>query len=204
MKTIVQGAALCAAGLASLVMMGAVVTAADTLQVKTGEVSVVCPLTVGGSFEAKTDVVTGQVTVARPGEPLDGALQVDLQSLDTGIGLRDRHMKNNYLEVERGAEYTSARLEEIRVDKLDGKTTFRGVLTLHGTRKEVTGTAEIKQMADGYRVDARFPLRTAAFGIPEPTYLGVGVKDEVQVRVKFVAARSAVASVVRTAANGGR
>jgi polyisoprenoid-binding protein YceI len=192
----------CAITLAGLVMMGAVVAAGDTLQVKSGEVSVTCPLTVGGSFEAKTDVVKGEVTVAGPAQPLSGALHVDLHSLETGIGLRDRHMKNNYLEVEKGSEYGAARLEDIRVDTLQGKTTFRGLLTLHGARKVVTGTAEIKPTANGYRVDARFPLRTAEFGIPEPTYLGVGVKDEVQVRVNFVAARS-VTTVARATSNGG-
>ena len=193
----------CAISLAGFVMMGAVVAAGDTLQVKDGEVSVICPLTVGGSFEAKTDEVKGQVTVARENEPLAGALHVDLQSLETGIGLRDRHMKNNYLEVEKGAEYAAARLEEIRVQKLAGKTTFSGFLTLHGARKQVTGTAEIKPTQSGYRVEASFPLRTAEFGIPEPTYLGVGVKDEVQVRVNFTAARSAVATVARAAGSHG-
>lgn len=204
MKSINRTAATCAIALTGLMLMTAVVRAGDTLQVKGGEVSVICPLTVGGSFEAKTDVVKGEVTVAGPAQPLNGALHVDLQSLETGIGLRDRHMKNNYLEVEKGAEYAAARLEDIRVEKLAGKTTFRGLLTLHGARKEVTGTAEIKQTAGGYRVEAAFPLRTAEFGIPEPTYLGVGVKDEIQVRVNFVAARQVTAAVARAASTGGR
>jgi polyisoprenoid-binding protein YceI len=204
MKCMTRLTGTCAATLAGFVMMGTVIGAGDTLQVKSGEVSVICPLTVGGSFEAKTDVVKGEVTVAGPAQPLDGALHVDLQSLETGIGLRDRHMKNNYLEVEKGAEYAAARLEDIRVDKLAGKTTFRGLLTLHGSRKEVTGTAEIKQTGAGYRVEATFPLRTAEFGIPEPTYLGVGVKDEVQVRVTFVAARQATATIARASSTGGR
>jgi len=204
MNTNNRAAATCAIALTGLVMMTAVVSAGDTLQVKNGEVSVICPLTVGGSFEAKTDVVKGEVTVADPAQPLNGALHVDLQSLETGIGLRDRHMKNNYLEVEKGAEYAAARLEDIRVEKLAGKTTFKGLLTLHGSRKPVTGTAEIKQTANGYRVEATFPLRTAEFGIPEPTYLGVGVKDEIQVRVNFVAARQVTATVARAASTGGR
>ena len=204
MKNINRIAARCVIGITALGVMGTVVAAGDTLQVKTGEVSVICPLTVGGSFEAKTDIVKGEVTVAGPSQPLNGALHVDLQSLETGIGLRDRHMKNNYLEVEKGAEYAAARLEDIRVEKLEGKTTFRGLLTLHGARKEVTGTAEIKPTASGYRVDAAFPLRTAEFGIPEPTYLGVGVKDEVQVRVNFVAARTVTATVARATSTGGR
>jgi polyisoprenoid-binding protein YceI len=203
MKCINRIAGTCAIGLAGLVLTGTVVAAGDTLQVKNGEVSVICPLTVGGSFEAKTDVVKGEVTVAGPSQPLNGALHVDLQSLETGIGLRDRHMKNNYLEVEKGAEYAAARLEDIRVEKLAGKTTFRGLLTLHGSRREVTGSAEIKPTSTGYRVEATFPLRTAEFGIPEPTYLGVGVKDEVQVRVNFVAARSVTAAVARATSNGG-
>ena len=193
----------CVIAVTALALTGAVVAAGDTLQVKSGEVSVICPLTVGGSFEAKTDEVKGEVTVAAPNQPLVGALHVDLQSLETGIGLRDRHMKNNYLEVERGAEFAAARLQDIRVEKLEGKTTFRGQLTLHGETREVTGTAEIKQTTDGYRVGATFPLRTADFGIPEPTYLGVGVKDEVQVRVNFTAARS-VATVARVGAHGSR
>jgi polyisoprenoid-binding protein YceI len=203
MKYMNRIAGTCAIGLAGLVMTGTVVAAGDTLQVTRGEVSVMCPLTVGGSFEAKTDVVKGEVTVAGPTEPLNGALHVDLQSLETGIGLRDRHMKSNYLEVEKGAEYAAARLEDIRVEKLAGKTTFRGVLTLHGSRRPVTGTAEIKPTSSGYRVEATFPLRTAEFGIPEPTYLGVGVKDQVQVRVNFVAAR-AVTTVAHATTNGSR
>jgi polyisoprenoid-binding protein YceI len=178
-------------GVAGVVMIAAAAAAGDTLHVKGGDVAVTCPLTVGGSFEAKTDVVTGEVTVANPDEPLDGALLVDLQSLETGIGLRDRHMKSNYLEVERGAEYAAARLEEIRIERLSGKTTFRGLLTLHGERREVTGTAEIKPTASGYRVDANFPVRMSEFRIPDATYLGVGVKNEVQVRVNFTAARPA-------------
>ena len=204
MKCMTRFGGTCAATLAGLAMMGTVLRAGDTLQVRSGEVSVICPLTVGGSFEAKTDVVKGEVTVAGPAQPLAGALQVDLQSLETGIGLRDRHMKHNYLEVEKGVEYAAARLEDIRVDALAGKTMFRGVLTLHGSRRAVTGTAEIKQTASGYRVEASFPLRTADFGIPEPTYLGVGVKQEVQVRVNFVAARPATASIARAASTGGR
>ena len=178
-------------GVAGVVMIAAAAAAGDTLHVKGGDVAVTCPLTVGGSFEAKTDVVTGEVTVANPDQPLDGALLVDLQSLETGIGLRDRHMKSNYLEVERGAEYAAARLEEIRIERLSGKTTFRGLLTLHGERREVTGTAEIKPTASGYRVDANFPVRMSEFRIPDATYLGVGVKNEVQVRVNFTAARPA-------------
>ncbi len=142
----------------------------SALRVTTGEVSVRCPLTIGGSFEAKTSAVTGEVSMgAGPQEPLNGDLSVDLQKLQTGIGLRDRHMKENYLEVMKGAEFSAARLEEIRIDALQGQTSFRGMLLLHGQRREVTGTATIKQHGEGYRVEANFPIRTAEFEIPDAT-----------------------------------
>lgn len=177
--------AVCASALA-LVSAAA---ASDTLQVKNGDVSVVCPLTVGGSFEAKTEAVNGEVALAsQPAQPMKGELTVDLEKLETGIGLRDRHMKNNYLEVEKGEQFSEARLQDIQVEKLEGKTTFKGMLTLHGERKAVSGTAELKPNGAGYRVDATFKIRLSEFQIPDATYLGVGVKDEVQVRVRFSAA----------------
>lgn len=169
-------------------------TAQPTLRVTSGQVSVLCPLTIGGSFEARTKALTGQVGMAPASQPLDGDLLVDLQTLETGIGLRDDHLKKKYLEVERGAGYSQARLRNIRVDKLSGKTPFHAVLMLHGQSKEVAGTADIKPEGDGYRLNASFPVRVSEFGIPEPTYLGVGVKDEVVVRVNLAASPAPVAT----------
>lgn len=170
-------------------------TGQPTLRVTSGQVSVLCPLTIGGSFEARTKALTGQVgMVPDTSQPLDGDLLVDLKTLETGIGLRDDHLRKNYLEVERGPSYSQARLRNIRVDKLKGKTPFHALLLLHGQSKEVTGTADIKPEGDGYRLNASFPVRVSEFGIPEPTYLGVGVKDEVVVRVNLAAAPAPVAT----------
>ena len=165
----------------------------EALSVSGGQVTVVCPLTVGGSFEAKTKDLSGDLAVAGDNQTVQGALTVDLQTLETGIGLRDRHLKDNYLEVAKGPEYAEARLQDIRVERLDGKTTFRGLLTLHGQTREVTGTAQIKPDRNGYRMQASFPLKVAEFQIPEPTYLGVGVADEVIVRVNLNAVPAATA-----------
>jgi len=169
------------------------------LRVMNAQVSVLCPLTIGGSFEARTKALSGQVGMAPDtSQPLDGDLAVDLQTLETGIGLRDEHLRKKYLEVERGPTYAQAHLRNIRVEKLAGKTPFRAVLMLHGQTKEVTGTADIKPEGDGYRLNASFPVRVSEFGIPEPTYLGVGVKDEVTVRVNLNAAPAAVATSGRS------
>jgi polyisoprenoid-binding protein YceI len=171
--------------IAALVIANAT-SAQEVLRVSNGEVTVVCPLTVGGSFEAKTKAVSGEVaeTPAQPGA-IGGAVKVQLDTLESGIALRDDHMRSNYLEVEKGPEYAVAILENIRVDKTDGKGAFRGTLTLHGQRRDVAGTAEVERKDGGVVVEAQFPIKVSAFQIPEPTYLGVGVRDEIQVKVRL-------------------
>ena len=162
--------------------------AADAYKVSGAEVVVVCPLTVGGSFEAKTKSVSGEVaaSAADPGS-VSGALRVDLQTLETGIAVRDRHMRENYLEVEKGPEFAVATFDQIRIEKLAGKSTFKGTLLLHGQRQEVTGVADLQQKDGRLRVQAQFPIRVSAFQIPKPTYLGVGVRDEIQIKVVLTA-----------------
>jgi len=157
---------------------------ADAYKVSGAEVVVVCPLTVGGSFEARTKSVSGEVAAsAAESGSVSGALRVDLQTLETGIAVRDRHMRETYLEVEKGPEFAVATFDQIRVDKLNGKSTFRGTLLLHGQRQEVTGTADLQQRDGRIRVQAQFPIKVSSFQIPKPTYLGVGVKDEIQIKV---------------------
>jgi polyisoprenoid-binding protein YceI len=169
------------------------------LTVKDGFVAVLCPLTIGGNFEAKTSALTGEL-VLRPDQPgaVAGALSVDLRTLQTGIRLRDEHMRTNYLEVHRGPKYAEATLSRIQLEGADlarptSTARFRGILTLHGEDQEVAGTADIRHAGGGLRVKAKLPVRTSLFQIPAPSYLGVGVKDEVIVDVSLqIAAPAAV------------
>jgi polyisoprenoid-binding protein YceI len=164
--------------------------AQDTYAITGGKVAVVCSLTVGGSFEATTKSLSGELSVppaAGDAVVLQGALHVDFQTLETGIGLRDRHMRRDYLQVERGQDFSAATFTELRIEKMDGKTTFTGTLRLHGQSKRVSGTAELQRRDGSVRVQARFALRMSEFQIPIPAYLGVGVRDEMQVSVTLTA-----------------
>ena len=178
-----------AAAVASLVWSWSATSAVaqDRLHVADGDVTVVCPLTVGGSFEARTKALSGDVGPAsQQAGAIGGALLVKLDTLETGIGLRDHHMRDNYLEVGKGAGYDVATIENIQVDKTDGKGTFKATLLLHGQKRQVAGTSIVHRRGDGTtHVDAEFPLKVSEFEIPKPTYLGVGVRDEIRVKVAF-------------------
>ena len=191
-----------AIGVFAIVLMtvaAAPARAADAYKVSSGEITVMCPLTVGGSFEAKTKNLSGDVTPASDEQgAVRGALKVELQTLETGIGIRDRHMKNNYLEVAKGPEFSTAMIEDIRVEKMAGKTVFTAMLSLHGQKRKVTGAAELQQKDGSIKVQAQFPLKVSDFDIPAPTYLGVGVRDEIQIKVSLMATASSTATAVGT------
>jgi polyisoprenoid-binding protein YceI len=162
----------------------------DTYRITTPLVTVMCPLTVGGSFEARTSALAGDVAFDAESGVVSGAILVDLATLQTGIGLRDRHMKEKYLEIGRSDTFTAARLEEIHIERSEGgSTTFHGKLTLHGEQHPVSGMVDMQsqQHDSGMRVRARFSISLAAFDIQPPRYLGIGVRDEVQVQVQFTA-----------------
>lgn len=161
-------------------------------RVSTGDVRVICPLTVGGSFEAKTTMLEGSITemTSQPAV-FEGAVSVDLKSLDTGIGLRNDHLRNEYLEVDKGDGFDKAVLSDIRLGDVDwerfqGKTAFTGTILLHGIRKAIQGEARIRKEGSSMRVEAGFPLTIADFGIAKPQYLGIGVKNEVVAKVTLV------------------
>src|SRR5262249_37220642 len=91
----------------------------DTYRITTGGVTVTCPLTVGGSFEARTSAFSGDLVLADTSGAVSGAVEVDLRTLQTGIGLRDRHLKEKYLETGRDNTFATARLEEIRIQRAE-------------------------------------------------------------------------------------
>ena len=172
--------------------------AADsTWRVTQGDVRVTVPLRPGGSFEAKSTSLAGVLTLsgARPAQ-LAGELVVDLATIDTGIELRNRHLRENYLEIAKGSGYDKAVLSEIRLaeadgDAFEGRTPFIGSLRMHNVSKPVAGTAEIRREAAGMRVMATFQIQLTDFAVEPPQYMGVGVGNKLIVKVAFSAARGA-------------
>ena len=174
-----------------LFLVGTTLVAAGPWRAGQGGVRVSCPMTIGGSFEATTAALTGSVTAsASQSTALDGSFAVDLRTLDTGIGLRNEHLQKTYLEVDKGSGYDQAVLSDIDLKGLkpeapQGKGSFTGLLTLHGVKKTVSGSVNVTPSAAGLRVNAAFPVNLSDYGVSEPRYMGVGVKNTVQVQVTF-------------------
>jgi polyisoprenoid-binding protein YceI len=124
-----------------------------------------------GSFVAKTNKVTGLAKVSK--ESVEAShIVVDLVSLDSGIQLRNQHMQNHF-EVKK---YPRATL--LSAQGKDGR--FKGRMELRGVTRDVEGTYKALDDKIG---QATFKTKLSDFKIEEASYMGVGVEDEVEVRV---------------------
>jgi polyisoprenoid-binding protein YceI len=115
---------------------------------------------------------------------------VVLAHLETGIGLRDSHMREKYLEV---PKYPKAQLSISRsLLRMPGQgadidAEAKGELLLHGVKKSVMFRYHAALGAHGLRVSGKLHLDIRDFGIEVPRYLGVSVKPEVEVAAEFEA-----------------
>jgi polyisoprenoid-binding protein YceI len=117
----------------------------------------------------------------------DLVFKVALAGLDTGIGLRNRHMRG-YLDV---AHYPEAELRVARkkvVFPPEGKpveSAAQGTLTLHGISKPCSIRYQVEQVRPGeYRVHGTTRIDIRDFGIDVPVW-GVGVEPNVGIQVDF-------------------
>jgi polyisoprenoid-binding protein YceI len=114
----------------------------------------------------------------------DNKISVDLSLLTTGIGLRDEHLKENYLEIKKYPTSTLEIITPLTEIKKTGK--FKGKLNLHGVTEEVSGEALFTKEENSYKVDAHFEFKLSLFKIGVPSYQGITIADDVQVRANFM------------------
>jgi polyisoprenoid-binding protein YceI len=134
-------------------------------------------------IHAKGDAPKGNIKVQ--GGKASGVVTFKLESLDTGIGMRNRHMKEKYLET---AKYPEAKLtlSDLPVpagyaspDFSASDVPFKGTLSLHGTEKPVEGKMKLSRSGEDLAIEARFPLKIDDFAIKSPSFAGVTMASDV-------------------------
>lgn len=118
----------------------------------------------------------------------DVTVVVPLGQLSTGIALRDKHMKEEYLETQK---YPSAELKVSRADfkppssGAAAQSEIKATLRLHGQEKPLVVNYQTKPVQGGYEIAGSFRLSMADYGIAVPVYLGVTVKPDVEIAASF-------------------
>jgi polyisoprenoid-binding protein YceI len=141
----------------------------------------------GFSLEGKTN----ELRVDDDGTTLK--IVVPLAGLKTGIALRDRHMREKYLQVEK---YPDAVLElpwaSVKLPS-EGQTadgTAHGKMTIHGQSHFVEVTYRVARTGNRYQVNGSVPLKLTDYGIDIPSYFGITVQPDIQTSANFTAERS--------------
>ena len=153
------------------------------------------------SFDGKTRAVTGYIELQPDAlaDSIDLLIEVDLASLDTGLPLRNQHMRENHLETSRHpkAVFRGGRLSGFPERALaPGKTLkgiVRGVFSLHGIDRTMEVPVEVTRQSDDgierLRIKAAFAVKLAAHGIARPQFLVLKLDDTQRVTVELSATR---------------
>lgn len=156
--------------LVSVIAFSATAFAAPS-QAKMGTAKYTVELNPTGSFIAESNQVKGVATKAGAGF-VAKKVYLNLNTLKTGIELRDHHMNENYFESKK---YPWAILDQAQGK--DGK--FTGTLKIRNLPKPISGTYTV----NGSTLEAKFKSKLSDFRIKKANYMGVGVEDEVEVVV---------------------
>lgn len=120
---------------------------------------------------------------------VSGTLKVSLDRLSTGIKMRDNHMKNKYLEVEK-FPLAELILKDVKmplaVDQWSSEEkslSFSGDLKMRGKTKSVTGTLKIKKVKNEFQGTAEFSIEIMKYLETIPDFAGMKVADVVAVKI---------------------
>jgi polyisoprenoid-binding protein YceI len=136
----------------------------------------------------KIEGKTNSVDLKDDGKTL--TVVVGLKDLDTGIDLRNKHMRDKYLEVEKYPEATLAvPLDSVKWPE-DGKSTSgeaKGTFSVHGKSKEISFKYKVANAGGTFTVEGDAPVNFKEHDVNVPSYMGITVKPDITIVAKFTA-----------------
>lgn len=136
-------------------------------------------------FKGKSDHLTGMIDFDE--NLVD--FYIDLATLDTGINLRNRHMRDSYLETDTYpfAEFTGSLVDMYNFEE-GGKqdVTVSGVFTIHGVEqeREINGTLDLTD--DGLKLEASWTVLLEDHNIRRPRVVFYELAEEQIVNISIM------------------
>lgn len=139
-------------------------------------------------FEGVTSKIDGYL-IGNPSnlkEDSELYFEVQLNTLETGIGLRDRHMRENYLHTDKYplTHYTGKIIESKKTpDGFDVKAS--GEMFIHGVKKKLTINAELTKSGKGFKVKSSFIVPLTDYKIEVPSLMFQKIDENMQLELEF-------------------
>jgi len=123
---------------------------------------------------------------------------VAVNTLATGMGLRDSHMRKYVFTTPDGqtpdVKFVAKTASCEKTGGNQSTCQVAGDLSIRGTARPFSITMKVTESGDGYRASGDGIVKLSAYGIPQPSQLGVHTDDEVKLRLEFTARPAPVAT----------
>ena len=114
--------------------------------------------------------------------------EVDLNTVDTGIGLRNRHMRENYLETDQ-YPYTHFKgriISSVPASDTTWSVKAKGTIFIHGVEKPLEVDGTINRTEDHeYRIRTQFIVKLSDFNIEIPSLMFLKIDENMHLMLDF-------------------
>ncbi len=141
-------------------------------------------------FEGVTDRIDGYIFWEGDNllENSEIYFEVDLNAVDTGIGLRNRHMRENYLHTDKYpfTHFKGQLVKAIKLNEDEYQVRVSGKMFIHGVEKdiEVPGTIA-KAGEDGYHIKCEFQILLSDYNIEIPSIMFYKIDETMDLQLDF-------------------
>ena len=160
------------------------------------------------SIKGKSTALAAKVNLHRLGdgmelEHIDANLPV--KTLVTGMGVRDEHMRKYIFTTADGQEpdlHFEGEKSTCSGSAKDISCQVAGTLTIRGVARPFTLPLKVREEGAGFKAVGDGVVKLSAYGIEQPTQLGVKTEDDVQVHFDFNAKQVQVSGALAMLGRG--
>ena len=113
--------------------------------------------------------------------------EIDLNSLDTGIGLRNRHMRDNYLETDKfPITWFKGKVVNL-TKKTDSEFDLSadGTIFIHGVERPISVEGKMTKNDKSYRIQTNFEIELSDFNIKIPSLMFYKINETIKIELDF-------------------
>jgi len=114
--------------------------------------------------------------------------EVDLNTIDTGIGLRNRHMRENYLHTDKfpKTHYTAKLVKAEKINENEFNVEAQGKYFVHGVEKQKVITGKIQKVDnEKYKISANFIVALSDYDIEIPSLMFYKIDENMDLTVEL-------------------
>ncbi len=118
----------------------------------------------------------------------DMYFEVDLNSVDTGIGLRNRHMRENYLHTDKYpiTHFTGKMTKVEKKTDQEYSVTAEGKFYVHGVEKQKTAIGVMKKVKNNqYKITTKFTVALTDHNIEVPSIMFYKIDEDMEIILEF-------------------